>query len=101
MKLCVACWFVCLVAILAATTAFADDDYYQTLELAERANAAQAYAAALQRVEAALHNYRGDYQLTLMRARLQLRLMHYRDAEQSYRNAVAISDGAIDARLGL
>ena len=101
MKLCVACWFVCLVAILATTTAFADDDYYQTLELAERANAAQAYAAALQRVEAALHNYRGDYQLTLMRARLQLRLMHYRDAEQSYRNAVAISDGAIDARLGL
>jgi tetratricopeptide (TPR) repeat protein len=101
MKLCLVYCLVCIVASVAATKAFADDDYYQALELAERATAAEAYVVALRKVKTALRKYRGDYQLTVMRAHLEFRLMRYRDAEQSYRSAVASSGGAVEARLGL
>lgn len=86
---------------MAATQAFADDDYYRALAGAERADATADYARALRGIELALQKYPGDYQLTLSRARLELRLMRLDEAEQSFRTAVAISDGAIAARLGL
>jgi hypothetical protein len=86
---------------MVATKAFADDDYDRALADAERASATPEYSAALRGVEAALQKYRGDYALTLTRARLELRLMRFEKAEQSYRTALAISDGATAARLGL
>lgn len=81
--------------------AFADDDYYRALEDAERASAAADYTRALRSVEHALQKYHGDYQLTLTRAQLELRLMRIAEAERSFRAAIAMSDGAAAARLGL
>ena len=101
MKRCVAYGLICALALLATSRVFADDDYYKTLDLAERVDTAEGYAVALRKIRAALRKYRGDYQLTLTRARLEFRSMRYRDAEQSYRTAVAISGGAVEARLGL
>lgn len=86
---------------MVSNQAFADDDYYRALAAAERASAAADYTRALRGIEHALQKYRGDYQLTLLRAQLELRLMRFAEAEQSFRDAIAISDGAIDARLGL
>lgn len=86
---------------MVATKASADDDYYRALAQAKRASASADYTRALHGVEAALQKYRGDYELTLTRAQLELKLMRFEDAERSFRAAVAISDGAAAARVGL
>ncbi|HET8939361.1 MAG TPA: hypothetical protein VFN67_38210 [Polyangiales bacterium] len=86
---------------MVTTGAFADDDYYRALAAAERASATADSARALREIEHALQKYRGDYQLTLTRAQLELRLMRLAEAEQSFRAAAQISGGAVAARVGL
>jgi len=92
---------VLILITFVTSRALADDDYYRALAYAERATATAQLAPALRVVEAALQKYPGDYELTLARGNLELRSMRYRAAEQSFRSAVAISDGSIAARLGL
>lgn len=86
---------------LVASRAFADEDYFRALAEAEHATATEQFASGLRVVETALQMYPGDYELTLTRGNLELRAMRYRAAEHSFRSAVAISDGAVAARLGL
>jgi tetratricopeptide (TPR) repeat protein len=84
-----------------AGSARADVDYYQALAGAERAAAAGTPDSGLQLVEQALQTYPNDYALTAMRGYLLLQLGRYRDAEDSYRRALSVSQGAIPARSGL
>lgn len=86
---------------LIPSRVFADGDYYRALQRAEQEAVAGRFDAALQLVDVALQTYAGDYQLTLTRARLLVRMERYASAKISYADAIRISAGAPEARLGM
>jgi hypothetical protein len=81
--------------------AFADPDYYQALKSADVVARLEKFDEAARTILSALRKYPNDYALTLKLAWVQLQAEHYVDAEQSYRAASALSDGSLDARVGL
>jgi tetratricopeptide (TPR) repeat protein len=93
---------VCLAAVVqVCAIARADADYYQALDGAEHAAKSGDYPRAAQTVAHALINYPNDYRLTLELAWYQLLNGDYRSSELNYLRAIALSDGALEARLGL
>jgi tetratricopeptide (TPR) repeat protein len=92
----------CLVMVCGyGAVASADDDYYKALASAQAAAKTRKFTEAAQVIEAAMRKYPDDYTLTLTLAWMQFRARHYAEAEQLYRSAIKLSDGALDARVGL
>jgi len=79
----------------------ADPDYYEAFERADKALASGAHDQAMRAIRTALGKYPGDYALTLKLAWVQFLAEHYAEAERSYRTASDLSDGSLDARVGL
>lgn len=93
---------VCLAAVVqVCAIARADGDYYQALDAAEHAANGGDYVRAVNTVATALTKYPNDYRLTLELAWYQLLNGDYQSSEFNYRRAIALSDGALEARLGL
>jgi hypothetical protein len=81
--------------------ASADPDYYQALESADTALIGRRFEDAMRVLQSALRKYPDDYALTLKLAWVQLQWGHYADAERTYQAASELSDGSLDARVGL
>jgi len=84
-----------------ANVATADSDYYQALSTAQSAVQTGQYAAAADALEQALTQYPRDYGLTLELAWVEFQWGRFARAEQLFREAAALSDGALEARLGV
>jgi hypothetical protein len=80
---------------------FADPDYYQALDSADTAVQARKFEDAERLIRTTLRKYPNDYALTLKLAWVELQWEHYSDAEHAYRTASFLSDGSLDARVGL
>jgi tetratricopeptide (TPR) repeat protein len=92
----------CLVLICGSSmSASADDDYFEALASARSAEKTRKFKEAAQALQAALHKYPNDYTLTLTLAWMEFRAKHYAEAERIYRIAIKLSNGALDARIGL
>jgi hypothetical protein len=81
--------------------ASADPDYYQALDGADAALEVGKFEDARRAIQSALRKYRNDYALTLKLAWVELQWGHYSEAERAYRSASDLSDGSLDARVGL
>jgi tetratricopeptide (TPR) repeat protein len=90
-----------LIVHSCSAVAFADPDYYQAFKSADSAVKVGKFEAAVRTIRSALHKYPNDYALTLKLAWVQFQSERYADAEQSYRVASDLSDGSLDARVGL
>jgi tetratricopeptide (TPR) repeat protein len=79
----------------------ADSDYYQAISSAERAASVGDLELAESALQTALRKYPRDFELTLKLGLIQFQRSEYAEAQQSYLLASALSDGSLDARLGL
>jgi tetratricopeptide (TPR) repeat protein len=97
-----ACALSCFIAVQSyGAVALADRDYYEALEHADAAVSTGKFEEAARAIRTALRKYPGDYALTLKLAWVQLEWQHYPEAEHSYLSAIILSDGSLDARVGL
>jgi opacity protein-like surface antigen len=79
----------------------ADADYFEAIARAEKAARTGDLASASVAISTALQRYPRDYTLTLKLAWIQFLAGDYTAAERTYRAAWALSDGNLDAQLGL
>jgi hypothetical protein len=92
----------CFVVVqICGSVARADPDYYQALDSADAGVAAGRFSSAERTIRTALHKYPNDYALTLKLAWVQFQSGHYVEAERTFRTASTLSDGALDARVGV
>jgi tetratricopeptide (TPR) repeat protein len=82
-------------------SAAADADYFEAASHADAAAKKRRFGDAVETIEAALRKYPRDYVLTLKLAWIEFLRQRYSEAERWYREASEISDGALDARIGL
>jgi tetratricopeptide (TPR) repeat protein len=85
----------------SSANASADDDYFEALASARSAEKTRKFKEAAQVLQAALHKYPNDYTLTLTLAWMEFRAKQYAEAERFYRIAIKLSQGSLDARVGL
>ena len=96
-------WFgsICFVIWCFAAVAAADSDYYRAFSLADSAVQSGHYNDAAHVLEQALAKYPRDYSLTLQLAWVEFQWEHFARAEQLFHEAAVLSDGALEARLGI
>ena len=96
-------WFgsICLVIWCFAAVAAADSDYYEAFSVADSALQSGHCDEAAHSLEHALGKYPRDYGLTLQLAWVEFQCEHFERAEQLFREAAGISEGALEARLGV
>jgi tetratricopeptide (TPR) repeat protein len=96
------CACLCFISVHSCSgVAFADPDYYQALESADASVGAERFEAAERTIRTALRKYPNDYALTLKLAWIEFQWEHYLEAERVYRRASELSDGSLEARVGL
>jgi hypothetical protein len=84
-----------------SAVARADADYYEAFKSADAAVKVGRFDTAVRTIQSTLRKYPNDYALTLKLAWVHFQGEHYADAEGSYRTAIDLSDGSLDARIGL
>ncbi|HET6339476.1 MAG TPA: tetratricopeptide repeat protein, partial [Polyangiales bacterium] len=84
-----------------SAVARADADYYEAFKSADAAVKVGRFDTAVRTIQSTLRKYPNDYALTLKLAWVHFQGEHYADAEGSYRTAIDLSDGSLDARTGL
>jgi len=92
----------CLALVCSyGTVASADPDYYEAFKTADVAVKAGKFDAAVRTIQTALAKYPDDYALTMKLAWVEFQREYYIEAERLYRVASDLSDGSLDARIGL
>jgi hypothetical protein len=89
-------------AVVSVTSiARADEDYYRAFDRADASIRTAHFDDARAVILTALHKYPGDFALTLELAWVEYRAGNFDRSEHQYRIAGEISDGSLDARLGI
>ncbi|HEY2733518.1 MAG TPA: tetratricopeptide repeat protein, partial [Polyangiales bacterium] len=92
----------CFVMVFGVNAvASADADYYRAFARADAAVKAGDCDAAIAVIEQALRKYPRDYALTLKLAWVEFQRGQYAAAERTYRAASTLSDGSVEARIGI